>query len=77
MKWMSSPLLHDTEMTGPGALYVYVAIDTDDTNLIAKLYDVDPQGHRQVITSGYLKASHRALDASEVKTVEAAPSPHP
>ena len=47
VKWTSAPLLRDTEMTGPGALYVHAAIDTDDTNLIAKLYDVDPQGHRQ------------------------------
>jgi putative CocE/NonD family hydrolase len=67
VKWTSTPLLHDTEMTGPGALYVHVAIDTDDTNLIAKLYDVDPQGHRQVITSGYLKASHRELDVAKSK----------
>ena len=51
----------------PGALYVHVAIDTDDTNLIAKLYDVDPQGNRQVVSSGYLKASHRELDAAKSK----------
>ena len=67
VKWTSAPLLHDTEMTGPGAFYVHVAIDTDDTNLIAKLYDVSPQGNRQVITSGYLKASHRELDGAKSK----------
>ena len=47
LKWTTAPLLADTEMTGPAALYVHVAIDTDDTNLIAKLYDVDAQGNRQ------------------------------
>ena len=52
---------------GPAALYLYVAIDTDDTNLIAKLYDIDPQGHRQVVSSGYLKASHLELDAAQSK----------
>lgn len=67
VKWTSAPFLRDAEMSGPGALYVYVAIDTDDTNLIAKLYDVDPRGRRQVITSGYLKASHRELDATKSK----------
>jgi predicted acyl esterase len=67
VKWTTAAFLRDTEMTGQGVLYVHVAIDTDDTNLIAKLYDVDPRGNRQVITSGYLKASHREVDASKSK----------
>ena len=67
VKWTSSPLMNDTERTGPAALYFHAAIDTDDTNFIAKLYDVDPQGHRQVITSGYLKASLRELDQAKSK----------
>jgi predicted acyl esterase len=67
VKWTSAPLLEDTEMTGPAALYFHAAIDTDDTNFIAKLYDLDPQGSRLVITSGYLKASHRELDPVESK----------
>ena len=49
-------------MTGPAALYFHAAIDTDDTNFVAKLYDLDLRGNRQVMTSGYLKASHRELD---------------
>ena len=65
VKWSSAPLLEDTEMTGPGALHIHVAIDTDDTNFIAKLYDVDVQGKRRVVTSGYLKASQRELDESK------------
>ena len=52
-------------MTGPAALYVHVAIDTDDTNLIAKLYDVDAQGNRQVVSSRDLKASQRELDPAQ------------
>jgi putative CocE/NonD family hydrolase len=64
LKWTTAPLLEDTEITGPAALYVHVAIDTDDTNLIAKLYDVDAQGNRQIVSSGYLKASHRELEAA-------------
>lgn len=64
LKWTTAPLLEGTEITGPAALYVHVAIDTDDTNLIAKLYDVDAQGNRQIVSSGYLKASHRELEAA-------------
>ncbi|SDH60462.1 hypothetical protein SAMN05192534_1084 [Alteribacillus persepolensis] len=65
VKWKSDKFMEDTEMTGQGALYVYVEIDTDDTNLITKVYDVDPYGNRQLVTTGYLKASHRELDKSK------------
>lgn len=67
VKWQSGEFLQDTEMTGPAALYVHMSIDTDDTNLIAKLYDVSPDGKRTQVTSGYLKASHRELDADKSK----------
>ncbi len=67
VKWTSAPLMEDTEMTGPGAFYVHVEIDTEDTNLIAKLYDVDEQGKRKLVTSGFLKASQRELDESKSK----------
>ncbi|MFC2947603.1 CocE/NonD family hydrolase [Virgibacillus sediminis] len=65
--WSTDAFLEDIEMTGSGALYVHVEIDTDDTNLIAKLYDVDPHGKRKPVTTGYLKASHRELDKSKSK----------
>ncbi len=32
-------------MTGTGALHIFAEIDTDDTNFIAKLYDVAPSGN--------------------------------
>lgn len=62
IKWQSAKFMEDTEMTGPAAFHVFVEIDTDDTNLIAKLYDIDPSGNRTQLTTGYLKASHRELD---------------
>ncbi len=65
--WSTKPLLEDTEMTGPGALYIHASIDTDDTHFVAKLYDVDPSGARQLVTSGYLRASHRELDEERSK----------
>ena len=70
VKWTSDKFREDVEMTGTGAFYVYVEIDTDDTNLIAKLYDVDPSGKRTLMTSGYLKASHRELDETRSKPGE-------
>jgi uncharacterized protein len=67
LRWTTPPLSEDTEMTGPGALYLHAAIDSDDTNFIAKLYAIDAHGKRQLVTSGYLKASHRELDAEKSK----------
>jgi predicted acyl esterase len=51
-----------TEMIGSGAAHVFVEIDTDDTNLIPCLWDEAPIGNRQLVTRGFLKASHRELD---------------
>lgn len=50
------------EFTGTGALHIFAEIDTEDTNFIAKLYDVAKNGSRTLMTSGYLKASHRELN---------------
>jgi len=52
-------------MTGPGVLYLYASIDSDDTNFIVKVNDIDPHGNRVPITTGWLKASHREVDESK------------
>ncbi len=62
MKYQTAPLSEDMEVTGPVALYLYASIDQDDTNWIVHLYDVDPMGRSELLSLGYLKASHRALD---------------
>jgi len=62
LSWMTDPLSYDMAMAGPGAMHVHVAIDTPDTNLITKIYDVAPSGSRTFVTSGYLKASHREVE---------------
>ncbi len=62
LTWTSGEFREAVEMVGPAALYLHVEIDTDDTNFIAKLYDVAPSGKKQMVTSGYLKAAQRELD---------------
>lgn len=62
LKYATAPLPTDMEITGPCALYLYASIDTDDTNWMVKLLDVDPSGKAKEITTGWLKASHRELD---------------
>jgi len=62
LTWTTDAFREDVEMIGPGALTLFVELDSDDTNFIAKIYDVDPQGKRHNVTSAILKASHRELD---------------
>jgi hypothetical protein len=62
LKYATSPLSEDTEVTGPIALYLYASIDTDDTNWLVALYDENLDGSQVTLTRGHLKASHRALD---------------
>ena len=64
LKYRSPAFPENTEVTGPCALYLHATIDSDDTNWIVRVFDVDPQGNRSQVTSGWLKASHRELDAA-------------
>jgi predicted acyl esterase len=62
LRYVSPPMTEDTEVTGPSVLYLYASIDSDDTNFIVKLNDIDPYGNRAPLTTGWLKASHREID---------------
>jgi len=83
LRYMTDPLTEDTLVIGPSALYLYAAIDQDDTNWIVILKDVGPDSsvrtaregevdvpanlHERELTRGWLKASHRALDPKRSK----------
>jgi predicted acyl esterase len=60
--WATEPLQAATSVHGVGAAHLYAAIDQDDTNFILRLWDEAPGGKRQLVTTGFLKASHRELD---------------
>ncbi len=62
ISWSTPAFEEDTEMIGTGAAHIFAEIDQPDTNFILRLWDYAPNGKRQLITSGYLKASHRELD---------------
>jgi len=63
LTYRTAPFAKDTEITGPLALYLDAAIDKDDTNWMADLVLVEPNGNKQLLSNGWLKAAHRALDA--------------
>jgi predicted acyl esterase len=74
LSWGAAPFDEDTEMIGTGAAHLFAEIDQEDTNFILRLWDAAPTGKRQLITTGYLKASHRELDE---RTTEGSPyHPH-
>jgi uncharacterized protein len=62
LSWSSEPFEEPAELIGTGAAHLFAEIDTEDTNFILRLWDAAPGGKRQLITTGYLKASHRELD---------------
>ncbi len=73
--WSTDAFEEPVEMIGTGAAHLFVEIDQPDTNLIMRVWDQAPSGKRQLITTGYLKASHRELD--EKRTTEGSPyHPH-
>lgn len=67
LRYLTSPMLEDTEVTGPAAFYMYASIDSDDTNFIVKLNDIDPHGRRSPVSTAWLKASHREVDERKSK----------
>ena len=77
LRYVTDPLPHDLEVTGPLSLHLWAEIDQKDTNWIIVLRDLGPdvsvQSAREgeferppvfdrEITRGWLKASHRAVD---------------
>jgi predicted acyl esterase len=70
VSYQTNRLKEDLEVTGPIALYLHASIDTDDTNWLASLYDVGPDGSERELSRGFLKASHRRLDEARSKAWE-------
>lgn len=65
LRYATDPFAEDTEVIGEVALHLDAAIDIDDTNWIADVMDVDPEGNRFLISSGHLKAKFRAVDEAK------------
>ena len=76
LRYMTDPLPHDMEVTGPLSLHFWAEIDQEDTNWIIIIKDVGPDVSVQTaragemdrphvpereVTRGWLKASHRTV----------------
>jgi predicted acyl esterase len=67
LKYVSPALPADLEVAGAAAVNMFASIDQEDANWMARLFDVSPGGGEYRVNKGYLKASHRALDAKKSK----------
>lgn len=66
LKYLSAPLNEDLEVTGSVLVYLYAAIDQEDTNWRVCLFDVNEAGVETTLphslTEAWLRASYRNLD---------------
>ncbi|HEU5439492.1 MAG TPA: CocE/NonD family hydrolase [Ktedonobacterales bacterium] len=61
--YASEPLAADTEVTGPVAVELYAASSTPDTDFMAMLLDVHPNGFAQRLCDGMVRARfHEGMD---------------
>jgi putative CocE/NonD family hydrolase len=58
--YTSEPLSEPLEVTGPVSTTLYVASDAPDTDFVARLVDVSPDGAAISVTDGIVRLRHRA-----------------
>jgi uncharacterized protein len=66
-KYTTRPFTKDTEVTGPMALYLSASLSSRDANWMVDIKDIGPDGTERMVSKGWLKASHRSVDASKSK----------
>jgi putative CocE/NonD family hydrolase len=67
--YSTPPLETDTEVTGPVTLDLFAKSSAVDTDFIAKLVDVWPNGFAQNLTDGILRASYRESTSGAAKPI--------
>jgi putative CocE/NonD family hydrolase len=59
LTYTSEPLARDVEVTGPLAVKLWAASDAPDTDFVARLIDVYPDGFAQPLADGIIRARYR------------------
>ncbi len=57
--YTSAPLSEDLEVTGPISVHLWAASSASDTDFVARLVDVHPDGYAQNLTDGIIRARYR------------------
>ncbi len=66
LTYTSEPLETNTEVTGPVIVKLWAASDALDTDFVARLVDVHPDGFAQNLTDGIIRARYRNGDTPEL-----------
>lgn len=64
--YTSEPLVQDTEVTGPVVVKLWAASDAKDTDFVARLVDVHPDGFARNLTDGIIRARYCNGDTPEL-----------
>ena len=62
LKFLSPPMVEETEVIGPIALTLYASTTDDEILWFINMLDVDPDGKERLLTKGWLRGSQRAID---------------
>jgi hypothetical protein len=60
----TDPFANDVEVFGPASADLWVSSTAPDTDLEVTLSEIRPDGQETYVQPGWLRASHRALDAA-------------
>lgn len=62
LAWRTGAATEPWEITGPIQADIWLTSDAEDTDILVSLHDEAPDGTSRVLTRGWLRASHRAVD---------------
>jgi uncharacterized protein len=72
--WVSQPLARDVVIAGPSSLDLHLRSSARDTDLQVTLSEVRPDGNETYVQTGWLRASHRKLDARRSTSIDPVPT---
>jgi uncharacterized protein len=70
LEYTSPPMVEETELIGPIVLNLFASSTDKEAHFFVSLREVDPHDNERVLTRGWLKASHRAVDPERSKPWE-------
>lgn len=75
--YRSAPLEHDTEVTGPITVHLWACSSAPDTDFVARLVDIAPDGRSYNLTDGIVRARYRNFAQGEPPSLIEPGQPYP
>lgn len=67
--YSTPPLAEDVEVTGPITVHLWASSSAPDTDFVARLVDVHPDGYAQNLTDGIIRARYRNFAQGEAPSL--------